>query len=62
MSTGRALFKFPYRTNDVTIERLGELLRENSRGLLINRDELIGLLRSLDKEGHESDRAFYLEA
>ena len=51
-----------YRTNDVTIEKLGELLRENSRGLLINRDELIGLLRSLDKEGHESDRAFYLEA
>jgi hypothetical protein len=51
-----------YRTNDVTIEKLGELLKDNARGLLITRDELVGLLKSLDKEGHESDRAFYLEA
>lgn len=34
----------------------------NPRGLLINRDELIGWFRSLDKDGRENDRSFYLEA
>lgn len=51
-----------YKTNDSTIERMGELLAENSRGILLFRDELIGLLASWDKEGRETDRAFYLEA
>jgi len=48
--------------NDVTVEKLGELLKENPNGLLINRDELSGFLMSLEKSGHECDRAFYLEA
>ena len=51
-----------HKTNDITIEKLGELLGENSRGILISRDELIGLFRSWEKDGHESDRAFFLEA
>lgn len=51
-----------YLTNDGTIEKLGQLLKENPRGLLVKRDELIGLLRTCDKAGHETDRAFYLEA
>ena len=51
-----------YLTNDGTIEKIGQLLKENPRGLLVKRDELIGLLRTCDKAGHESDRAFYLEA
>jgi putative DNA primase/helicase len=50
-----------YETNDPTIEKLGVLLAENPTGLLLFRDELIGFLRGLDKEGHESDRAIYLE-
>jgi len=50
-----------YRTNDTTVEKLGELLQQNPRGLLVDRDELVGLLTSWDKSGHESDRAFYLE-
>jgi hypothetical protein len=33
-----------YKTNDATIEKLGELLADNPRGLLIFRDELIGML------------------
>jgi len=33
-----------YRTNDTTVEKAGELLRENPFGLLIMRDELAGLL------------------
>ena len=51
-----------YRTNDPSMEKLGELLNENPRGLLLFRDELTGFLRTLDREGHESDRSFYLEA
>ena len=51
-----------YTTNDATIEKLGDLLVENPQGLLTERDELAGLLMSFDKSGHESDRAFYLEA
>gem|GEM_PF-892148 len=51
-----------YITNDATTEKLGELLRENPRGLLVVRDELIGWLDSFDRQGREADRAFYLEA
>ena len=51
-----------FSTNDSTIERLGEILRENPTGLLIERDELTGLLSSWDKEGRDGDRTFYLEA
>lgn len=48
--------------NDTTIEKLGELLAENPRGLLYLRDELMGLLKSTEKSGHENDRPFLLEA
>ena len=51
-----------YLVNDSTVEKLGELLNENTNGLLASRDELIGLLKGLDKEGQECARAFYLEA
>ena len=51
-----------YRSNDATIEKLSELLNENPTGLLLFRDELVGLLASWEKQGHESDRAFFLEA
>ncbi len=50
-----------YKTNDCTIQKLGELERDNPNGILVVRDELMGLLASLDKEGREEDRAFYLE-
>ena len=50
-----------YLTSDSTVEMLGALLSVNPRGLLVFRDELTGLLRSLDREGQESARAFYLE-
>src|ERR687891_109080 len=36
--------------------------KENPRGLLIFRDELIGFLAALDREDRKSDRGFYLEA
>jgi hypothetical protein len=51
-----------YMVNDSTVEKLGELLNQNPHGLLLFRDELTGWLRTLDREGHENDRAFYLES
>lgn len=51
-----------YRTNDSTIEKCAELLAVNHRGILVERDELTGMLSTWDKTGRESDRAFYLEA
>jgi Protein of unknown function (DUF3987) len=51
-----------YTTNDTSVEKMAELLIDNPDGLLLYRDELTGWLRSLDKAGHETARAFYLEA
>lgn len=51
-----------YQTNDATVPKLGEILSQNPNGLCVARDELIGLLRSLDKEENGPDRAFYLES
>jgi hypothetical protein len=51
-----------YKTNDTTVEKLGELLRENPTGLLILRDELVGLIATWEREGREGERAFFLEA
>src|SRR5690625_110134 len=51
-----------YKTNDVTVEKLADLCGENPDGLLVFKDELTGLLKSWEKQGHEPARAFYLEA
>ena len=51
-----------YIINDATVEKVGELLNQNPRGLLLERDELYGFLRGLEKSGREGDREFYLEA
>jgi hypothetical protein len=50
-----------FKSNDSTTEKLGDLLTVNPQGLLVFRDELVGLLASWEKEGSEGDRAFYLE-
>ena len=50
-----------FLTHDTTVEKLGQLLRDNPRGMLVLRDELAGWLRMMDKSGHEGDREFYLE-
>jgi putative DNA primase/helicase len=51
-----------YHVSDSTVEALVERLKENARGLLLERDELMGWLRSLEKQGREGDRPFFLEA
>jgi putative DNA primase/helicase len=50
-----------YTTSDATVEKLGELLSENPNGLILLRDELTGFFRTFERQGHEGDRAFYLE-
>lgn len=40
--------------NDTTVEKLGVLLNENPNGVLCFRDELVGLLTSLDRDGQET--------
>lgn len=51
-----------YKTDDTTVEKLGELLIENRQGLLLYRDELSGWLNSFVKQGRENDRQFFLES
>jgi hypothetical protein len=51
-----------YRSNDGTTAKLAEILAKNPDGLLVVRDELVGLLASFDQSGHEGDRSFYLES
>lgn len=48
--------------NDATVEKLGELLNQNPRGLLLIRDELTGFLARMEREEFQGERAFYLEA
>jgi hypothetical protein len=48
--------------NDSTVEKLGELLNENSNGLLLIRDELPGFLARMESSEFQAERAFYLEA
>lgn len=49
-----------YVVNDATVEKLAELLTVNQWGTLVYRDEIHGLLCSMDKQGQEGARGFYL--
>jgi Protein of unknown function (DUF3987) len=51
-----------YRTNDSSYESLGELLIDNPTGILVERDELVSLLRHLDHEEQSVARGFYLSS
>ncbi len=49
-----------YMAVNCTAEALGELHRQNPNGLLVYRDELVSLLKSLDREDASEARGFYL--
>ncbi|EMI8959546.1 YfjI family protein [Acinetobacter baumannii] len=50
-----------YMTNDSTPEALAEIQKDNPAGILNKRDELIGLLSSLDQNDTDTGRSYYLE-
>ncbi|HLF95584.1 MAG TPA: YfjI family protein, partial [Methylococcaceae bacterium] len=49
-----------YIAGNTTAEAFGELHRQNPNGLLAYRDELVSLLKSLDREDNAEARGFYL--
>jgi putative DNA primase/helicase len=49
-----------YLTNDTSYESLGDILKTNPNGLLVYRDELVSLLKTLDREDNAGARGFYL--
>lgn len=51
-----------YKLNDTTVESLAETLEDEQWGLLVFRDELVGLLHDMEKRGQEAARSFYLSA
>lgn len=51
-----------FHTNDCTIESLGEMLQTNPRGILVEHDELTGLLAGFERPGREGERQGYLTA
>ena len=48
--------------NDTTYEALGEIMADNPNGVLASRDELISLLKTLDREEYVAARGFFLTA
>jgi putative DNA primase/helicase len=48
--------------NDSSYEALGEILADNPNGVLAFRDELVSLLKTLDREEHAAARGFFLQA
>lgn len=51
-----------YHTNDCTIESLGVMLQTNPRGILVEHDELTGLMAGFERAGREGERQGYLTA
>ena len=49
-----------YIANDTSGASLGELLRLSPNGLLVYRDEIVSLLKTLDREDSADTRGFYL--
>lgn len=50
-----------FKSNDASVQKLCDIEASNPQGLMVFRDELVGLLASWEREGHEGDRAYYLE-
>src|SRR5262249_47381474 len=51
-----------YVVNDTTYEALGEIMADNPNGVLAFRDELVSLLKTLDREDNAAARGFFLSA
>ncbi len=47
---------------DSTFEKLHQILADNPSGVYVVRDELSGFLADMEKQGRESEKAFWLQA
>jgi putative DNA primase/helicase len=47
--------------NDATVEKVGEIMKDNPTGLLLVRDELSGFVAKQSREDTQTERAFFLE-
>src|SRR4029453_12667047 len=59
-ANGQAPTPVRYRTNDTSYEALAELIASNPTGMLVERDELVSLLRHLDRNDQAVARGFFL--
>jgi len=50
-----------FKTNETSVQSQTVLQKDNPRGILTYRDELVGLLSRWDKQGNEDERAYFLE-
>jgi hypothetical protein len=50
-----------FKSNDATVPKIGDILSKQPYGIMVFRDELMGLLSSWDQDGREGDKTFYLE-
>ncbi|MFO1102478.1 MAG: YfjI family protein [Methylocystis sp.] len=51
-----------YIVDDTSYEKLGEILSDNPNGVLAFRDEIVSLLKTLDRDEQAAARGFYLSA
>jgi hypothetical protein len=49
-----------YITSDATVEKLGEICKDNPNGFLVHRDELLSMFSDLDREEKATARGFFL--
>jgi hypothetical protein len=50
-----------FKTNETSVQSMTVLQNENPRGLLVFRDELMGLFAAWDREDKADERAYFLE-
>jgi hypothetical protein len=50
-----------FKTNETSIQSMTVIQAQNERGILVFRDELIGLLVKWDREDGQDERAYFLE-
>jgi hypothetical protein len=50
-----------FKTNEISVQSMTVLQNQNSRGILVFRDELTGLLVNWEREDKQDERAYFLE-
>jgi hypothetical protein len=50
-----------FKTNETSVQSMTVLQKENPRGILVFRDELVGLVTRWDRDDMQDERAYFLE-